>query len=1037
MSELPGINPSGTLYIGNNSLLSIGKDSTLLIDNGKVCINKVENTPLLNDFDRNLYEYFANGSGVLTSVTANTVVVASGDIFTLVEGGTYEFFINDIKDLGVSLVTVNADEVFDNNIGNFTSTIGYTLPQSVPKSANHRFFIYAKLSSAVRLKIDKILQTPLIIKIKRVGPFYKNALKPNTEVAQILAGACNAIMQSITFNSHRYMTVFADNPFTYNEYVKNTNQYERHLLNSIVFKTVKNKKLTADSKWESLKTYLISQGSAPEITLIEGQSWTLSMEAVFNNIPLTLRILNEPPQNLKNNKIVVSQYLIKLPSTTTVLITSIDIETAVLPVGYYPAIVSATLVYMVDAVGPTYLEDTFPVLRNSPSYIDNTIAKLEQYNVEMDAINYTQLLNLEPSARVLAAIQILQETCNEIGILKRSIIKFVEAFNISVDFGKPSSISRVSIPETKPIYFSNIPIIDVTEFSISNNGVKILGVSREIGTFPYIVGTTPISAQDLNGTYISDPPIAWQCRSSLSINGDIESTTTDDGLTTYTIVGTSQDITGSVPYWTAPGGSANVDFSTCYIRVLQSQGPHLIYKITIESNIVVSQISSIGMLILVTEDGITDELNRKIYAVDGMKPQLVNVINTFTLLYTMNPLLNTLTKILKTIICTCAPSQDVTDRITNNDIDIYTDLPALYYIITTLKDFIWARLVSDFAITPFSVYNSDLIINLKLLADDLKMTNIFTQKLPEVSEVSEVQVSVLIQNESSELLTDLPMLISILKSNTTLNFILTEWDNYFATFINNTKNSYIYNLVNALRTCYNNWESNFQTALPDDPLVIFANIPYTGFFYFRTYLNKAKLQSSEPPIDYGRKLSQIKNVLLPAIINISELNIAGLSAKVVIDNIYNKTNQASNDIERRLSGHLIDFTPNFLYTIELHISNIKPLLTSEELTILNTIDFIYSNTYADERLDILSSGRKVKKPYNIILNTHLKIYNSFMFILKVEQLLYKIGRPVDTTIPLTNDILNMRYLFEGALRPVILKLQRILDYRSAGGKITL
>ena len=1036
MSELPGINPSGTLYIGNNSLLSIGKDSALLIDNGKVCINKVENTPLLNDFDRNLYEYFANGSGVLTSVTANTVVVASGDIFTLVEGGTYEFFINDIKDLGVSLVTVNADEVFDNNIGNFTSTIGYTLPQSVPKNANHRFFIYAKLNSAVRLKIDKILQTPLIIKIKRVGPFYKNALKPNTEVAQILAGACNAIMQTITFNTHIYMGIFADKPFTYIEYVKNTNQYERHLLNRIMFKNVKNKKLTADSKWESLKAYLISTGSAPEITLIEGQSWTLSMEDVFNNIPLALRILNEPTQNLKNNKIVVSQYLIKLPSTTKVLITSIDIETAVLPVGYYPAIVSATVV-KATTVDPTYLEDIFPVLRKSPSYIDNTIAKLEQYNVEIAAINYTQLLNLEPSARVLAAIQILQETCHENGILKRSIIKFVEAFNISVDFSSPGSTPRVIIPETTPIYFPNIPIIDVTEFSISNNGVKILGVPREIGTFPYIVSTTPISAQDLNGMYISDPPIAWQCRSSLSINGDIESTTTDDGLTTYTIVGTSQDITGSVPYWVAPGGNANVDFSECYIRVLQSQSPHLIYKITINSNIVVSQTLRINAPILVTEDGIIDELNRKIYAMDGLKFHLVNTINTFTLLDTMNPLLNTLTKILKTIICTCAPSQDVTDRITNNDISIYTDPPALYYIITTLKDFIWARLVSDFAITPFSVYNSDLIINLKLLADDLKMTNIFTQKLPEVQEVQEVQVSVLIQNESSELLTDLPMLISILKSNTTLNFILTEWDNYYATFINNTKNSYIYNLVNALRTCYNNWKSNFQTALPDDPLVIFANIPYTGFFYFRTYLNKAKLQSSKPPIDYSSKLFQIKNVLLPAIINIFELNNAGLSAKVVIDNIYNKTNQASNDIERRLSDHLIDFTPTFLYRSELYISNIKPLLTSEDLNILNTIDFIYSNTYVDERLDILFSGRKVKKPYDIILNTHLQVYNSFMFILKVEQLLYKTGRPVDTTIPLTNDILNMRNLIEVSIKSVIVKLQKITDYRSVGGKITL
>jgi hypothetical protein len=171
MSQIPGLNPAGALYIGNNSSLSIGNDSKLTINNGKVCINRVEIIPVFSIFDRKEYVYLVTDT--IVSVTPNTVVTVSNDIFTLVEGGTYEFVMS--KNLGVSLETVNANEIFDNNIGNFTSVIGYSLPQST----SSRFFIYAKLNSAVKLKIDKILHPTLTIKIKRVGPLNATETTPH------------------------------------------------------------------------------------------------------------------------------------------------------------------------------------------------------------------------------------------------------------------------------------------------------------------------------------------------------------------------------------------------------------------------------------------------------------------------------------------------------------------------------------------------------------------------------------------------------------------------------------------------------------------------------------------------------------------------------------------------------------------------------------------------------------------------------------------------------------------------------------------
>jgi hypothetical protein len=889
----------------------------------------------------------------------------------------------------------------------------------LPQSTSSRFFIYAKLNSAVKLKIDGILQSALTIKIKRVGPFYKNSLKPNTDVSQILAGACSAIFQAITIHEYRFIEQFPEYPVDFIEYVKLTNKYERHLLiNDIVFKNVKTKKLTADSTWDSLKTYIDPSGGSA-LTFMEGQSWTLSVEDVFNNIPLTLRVLNETPQNLKNNKIVVSQYLIKFSNTIIALITSIHIETAVIPVGYHPSIVS------VD----NNLEDMFPALRKAPSYLDNTIAKLEQYNAEMEAVNYTQLLNLEPSARVPAAIKILEDTCYENGILKNSTIKFVEAFNLYI-------ITRgdldINIPEATKLYFG-LPLIDVTEFSISNNGTKILGVSRVIGDFPY--GTTPISSQDLNGTYISDPPIAWQCKSSLSINGNMISNTISGGLRRYTIAGTSQDITGSVPYWVAPGGNANIDLLEYYVRVLQNQGPHLMYKITIAANIVVRQLSSFPPTENKSPTGDPITLYRRITAVCGMRSSLYYVPSIFTLLYTTNPLLKTLTRILKTIICVCGPTPaDITDRITNNDTSIYTDLPALYEILITLKDFIWGRLVSDFEATPFPMYNFNLIINLKLLADDLKLTNVFSQKLPEVI-LAQGPVVALIINESNELLTDLPKLISILKSNDTLTFIFNEWDKYYASFVNNTKDSYIYKLVNALRTCYKNWKDNLPTAL-FDPLTRFANVPYTGFSYFRTYLNNAILQADDPSIDYSKDLFELYSIWIPAIVNISDLNTAGTTAQTVINNIYTKIHPKSNKLEGINIKTLTNFNNTINY-IELAVSNIESLLTSEELNILNTINDTTYSKYADTRLDMLLFGQTIKKPYDIIINTINKLYNIFIFIEKIERLLYKVGIPIDTTSPVINNILTIQSLVDKPLEAIIKELQKVVDIRGVGGTITL
>jgi hypothetical protein len=1015
MSQLPGLNPAGTFYIGNNSSLSIGNDNKLIINNGDVYINKSKVLPLSKP-DNNEYVYLVTDT--IVSVTPNTVVTVSNDIFTLVEGGTYEFVIS--KELVISLETVNADEIFDNNIGNFTSVIGYSLPQST----SSRFFIYAKLNSAVKLKILQLdLQPALTIKIKRVGPFHKNSLKLNTDVSQIMAGACSAIFQAITIQRYQFMAHFPRYPVDFIEYVKQTNKYERYLLNRIILKTVKIKKLTADSTWDSLKTYIDPSGGSA-LTFMEGQSWTLSVEDVFNNIPLTLRVLNETPQNLKNNKIVVSQYLIEFPNTITTTITSIHIETAIIPVGYHPSIVS------VDKI---ILENMFPVLRQSPSYVDNTITKLEQYNAEMEAVNYTQLLNLEPSERITEAIKILEDTCYENGILQNSTIKFVEAFNVHIT---KSTSNDIAIPDAGDIYFS-LPLIDVTEFLISNNGTKILGVPRIIGDFPYIIGTTPISGQDFNGTYIpkSDLPFAWQCKSRLSINGDMISTTITDEIEEYTIAGTSQDITGSIPYWVAPGGSANIDLLEYYVRVLQNQSPHLMYKITIAENIVVRRVLGIPPINRSPSGQPLNEIHRKIQAVYGMKPNLYNLTNIFTLLYTTNPLLKTLTRILKTIICVCGPAPvDLTNRITNNDTSVYTDLPALYYILKlqiTLKDFIWGRLVDDFAITPFPVYNFDLIINLKLLADDLKMTNVFTQKLPEVT-LTQGPVVELIQNESNELLTDLPMLISILKSNDTLNFILTAWNTYYASFENNTKDAYTYRLVNALRSCYKNWKDNFPTAL-SDPLTRFANIvPYTGFSYFRTGLNNAILQADDPSIDdYSRDLDAIYSIWIPAIVNISGLNAAGTTAQTVINNIYTKLYTKTNKLELNLI-HLTKFN-NITNYLELVISNITPLLTPEELTILNTID----TDYADARLNMLLFGQKVQKPYDIIINTINKLYNIFIFMTKIERLLFEVGRPFDTNLPVINNILTIQSLIDNNLEFVIKYLQKIVDIRSLGNPKTI
>jgi hypothetical protein len=513
------------------------------------------------------------------------------------------------------------------------------------------------------------------------------------------------------------------------------------------------------------------------------------------------------------------------------------------------------------------------------------------------------------------------------------------------------------------------------------------------------------------------------------------STTITDEIEEYTIAGTSQDITGSIPYWVAPGGSANIDLLEYYVRVLQNQSPHLMYKITIAENIVVRRVLGIPPINRSPSGQPLNEIHRKIQAVYGMKPNLYNLTNIFTLLYTTNPLLKTLTRILKTIICVCGPAPvDLTNRITNNDTSVYTDLPALYYILKlqiTLKDFIWGRLVDDFAITPFPVYNFDLIINLKLLADDLKMTNVFTQKLPEVT-LTQGPVVELIQNESNELLTDLPMLISILKSNDTLNFILTAWNTYYASFENNTKDAYTYRLVNALRSCYKNWKDNFPTAL-SDPLTRFANIvPYTGFSYFRTGLNNAILQADDPSIDdYSRDLDAIYSIWIPAIVNISGLNAAGTTAQTVINNIYTKLYTKTNKLELNLI-HLTKFN-NITNYLELVISNITPLLTPEELTILNTID----TDYADARLNMLLFGQKVQKPYDIIINTINKLYNIFIFMTKIERLLFEVGRPFDTNLPVINNILTIQSLIDNNLEFVIKYLQKIVDIRSLGNPKTI
>jgi hypothetical protein len=290
----------------------------------------------------------------------------------------------------------------------------------------------------------------------------------------------------------------------------------------------------------------------------------------------------------------------------------------------------------------------------------------------------------------------------------------------------------------------------------------------------------------------------------------------------------------------------------------------------------------------------------------------------------------------------------------------------------------------------------------------------------------------LIQNESNELLTDLPMLISILKSNDTLNFILTAWNTYYASFENNTKDAYTYRLVNALRSCYKNWKDNFPTAL-SDPLTRFANIvPYTGFSYFRTGLNNAILQADDPSIDdYSRDLDAIYSIWIPAIVNISGLNAAGTTAQTVINNIYTKLYTKTNKLELNLI-HLTKFN-NITNYLELVISNITPLLTPEELTILNTID----TDYADARLNMLLFGQKVQKPYDIIINTINKLYNIFIFMTKIERLLFEVGRPFDTNLPVINNILTIQSLIDNNLEFVIKYLQKIVDIRSLGNPKTI
>jgi hypothetical protein len=1012
MSQIPGLNPAGALYIGNNSSLSIGNDSKLTINNGKVCINRVEIIPVFSIFDRKEYVYLVTDT--IVSVTPNTVVTVSNDIFTLVEGGTYEFVMS--KNLGVSLETVNANEIFDNNIGNFTSVIGYSLPQST----SSRFFIYAKLNSAVKLKIDKILHPTLTIKIKRVGPLNATETTPHN-IPLILKSATNAMIQTIKNANYNFFTNYVESSLEQLSFLSNvalSNIYNNTFINKIATSVVKNKKITADVKWDMLRTYILQKVS-PEIgnsiALIESecQSWTLSLGDVYNNIPINLRAINASQEDLALKKIVILQHAFEFSSLNIMergLITSIVIEApefATLTPSIIDVTTSTRLPNLMTAVNP-----------------------IVPYNDEMVRIYTNSAKQLLTNNDTSKLIKILQDSC--ITCLDGSIATFIKLFNTAYE--KMAVVPNLNLQPPLKILGGDTthPFLEVAELILSSpdTEIKLTGVKRVIGTFPFINHTAKITHDQLYGTYLSDNLIPYQCSNTMTISTeDIISTSISNGLTRYVIQNaTPSSITGSTPYWKAPGTLLpNIPVRRppatrlCFIRILDSQGSYSIYSLDIggtstNPTLVLQQRNIQEAISSIAQPYV--EVHRKFLALIGMAPKLYGTVPIFDYLNDMNT--STLVKILTTVLCVSSSPE-----IIPLDESIFDNIPALYGIIknAALQSTIWQSFI-DFTQSLQTInYYAKLIINVKKLANDIQFTPIFTEKLLEVEPYTDITP---IDNFESELLNDTPRLIGILLSNSTLDYILSKWEEYYASFLTNNdedntdENFYIQLLVNALRDCYTNWGNNLLNSI-QNPLGRFLKVPYPSFRIRKLTDGKLYLQYQAEVLTIIEDLEYCR-LLLSKINAIPGLNqeyktvIENTSAHVTTQFDYIKPN--INDMRRR-SG-IFRSTEQVLLSAIISSEKIISMVPSNELLDLLNLDMPF--------------GPYIKNPFNKILMQYSNILNMSGIINRIESSFYTIGQLSDDTRlePISSPpptVLNYFQRIEPVLENLIKTIQKVVDTR--------
>ena len=1071
MGENPGINPSGTLYIGNNSLLSIGNDNKLLIDNGKVCINGVEIIPLSSVFDKNLYEYFANGSGVLTSVTLNNVVTVSSDMFTLVEGGTYEFTFNNADNLELSLVTVNVDEIFDNEIGNFTSTINYSLPQSITKKTNHRFFIYAKANSLVRFKIQNAspnVVIRLVIRIKRVGTL--NTVETTQHnIPLLLKSATSAIVQTIANATYDILINYIGTSLFQLYFLSNvgvTNNYNYNFITKVASNVVKNKKILDDAtlviKWDMIKANILQKVS-PEIgesiNIIESkcQSWTISLLDVYNTIPI--RAINESQQKLGLKKLVMLQhafaftYLNKLESG---LITSVTIEDPE-NVNHNPSIIDVTT---------SLSEQALPNLNIAVNPLNSNIA---QYNSEMTKIylNSAKLLLTSNDAPTL--IKILQDTCHINGCLERSIGTFIKSFNTQYTKMTEDSNNQV-VPELimqKPVKLiagdTQHPLLEVAELVLSspNNEIKLTGVRRTIGSFPFINRTTKITNDQLYGTYYSDHLIPYQCSDTMTITAPVISISISNGLTRYVIKNaTPANITGSIPYWKAPATLLpNIPIKRagrnrlCYIKILNAQGTYSVYYLdvstytpTIDENLGTVPIPTLILQQLSIEQATSSifqpylEVHRKFLSIVGLTSTLYGAIENFDYLDAMGLLTSTLVKILTTVLCVSSESPDISLNMILLDESIYDDIPALYGIIKNgaLQSTIWQSFI-DFT-QPLQTINyyAKLIIKVRNLSNDIQFNYIFTEKLLTVEPFTD---TTLIDSYNSELLNDIPKLIGILLSNTTLDYILSKWNAYYALFLTTNDNStetdfYIQLLVNSLRDCYTNWGNNLLNTI-QNPLDRFLEVPYANVsisklpYGLSSY--KLYVENREFTIKTRYDLRYCDQLLtnINAIPNLNPaVKTAVLTAGQHVTTRRNYIEATMSDLERR-SG-IFRSTERVLFSLLLQLNtiiNMSPFINDIKSTDLLS-DKIYKSSFITAGENVLNNALN---PFKDFLLKFSKILDISGVMNRIDSSFYTLGQLTDNnllrTITPTPTIINRCQAIEPVLENLIKTLQKVVDIR--------